>query len=143
MAASAAIGFVGLIFIQQAIVLHVGTPLDMGPGFFPLVLGCLCFLFAAVDGLRIYRNATDSGAEASADWRAIGAVVAAMVSFMISMQYLGLGPASFILVVISSFATKVGRWRNVIVLGVFAAALSWAIFNAALSLPIPFFKVGF
>jgi hypothetical protein len=39
MAASAAIGFVGLIFIQQAIVLHVGTPLDMGPGFFPLVLG--------------------------------------------------------------------------------------------------------
>lgn len=96
------IGFGGA-FAGIATTYEVGTTLEMGPGYFPLVLGLLLALlgvaiivkgFIGEEGLPMGR----------VPWRAIALVTAALIVFGVTVRGLGLVPSVFLTTVLAGYA---------------------------------------
>jgi Tripartite tricarboxylate transporter TctB family len=126
----------GLAFAITSSTYEVGSPLRMGPGFFPLVLGSVLVLLGiliAVKGI-VAGEAGDIGA---IPWRSVVMLVAAILFFGFTVQGLGLVPALFVTVLLSALA---GRQTGVIPAAVIAGCLTVLcvlIFVVGLQLRLP------
>jgi hypothetical protein len=112
----------------------MGSSGEMGPRYFPLLLGVL---LGAI-GLLLIARSLINGDEPIEDWglRALLLVVVGVVLFGLCIQPLGLVLSVAITVVVVAFA---GRGSNAIEIGLLAAALvilSAGIFHFALQLPL-------
>jgi len=95
----------GAFFIVQTLLgLDIGSPLEMGPGYFPMMIGTLLIAFGAV----ILVNGVLKGAEAleRLNWRSIILIAAAPVLFGVLIQPTGLVPATAAAVIASCFASS-------------------------------------
>jgi putative tricarboxylic transport membrane protein len=142
----------------------LGTPMRMGSGYFPTVLGWILGAFGVYLSARgIWRMARRAprGEEAALDfvqqddrgpapvawswraaawgWRALACIVASMLAFGFLMPRLGLVPA----LVAMFFAAALGggefRWREVLVLTALMTALAVGVFVVLLKLPFQLF----
>jgi hypothetical protein len=131
------IGFGGA-FAVIATTYEVGTTLEMGPGYFPLVLGVLLALlgvaiivkgFIGEEGLPMGR----------VPWRAIALVTAALIVFGVTVRGLGLVPSVFLTTTLAGYAGP----RSGPVLPVIIAAgitlVTILIFVVGLQLRLPLF----
>ena len=103
------IGF-GAAFAYAAFQYNLGTPLRMGPGFFPLVLAGLLTLLGIgviVEGL----SGGDQSALGPAPWRGIIFLTVALIFFGFTVRRLGLAPALFV----ASFLAGMSSSRNGVV----------------------------
>ena len=112
----------------------MGSSGEMGPRYFPLLLG---ILLGAI-GLLLMARSLIAGDEPIEDWglRALVLVVFGVVLFGLCIQPLGLVITVAVTVVAVAFA---GRGSNAIEVGLLAAALavlSAGIFHFALQLPL-------
>lgn len=142
---------VGTSFALYAFMtLKVGTPSNMGSGFFPVMLGCLLALLGLVIG---FRSISSLGTDVASDepplgplpWRAIVTLTIAPVVFAVTVRTLGLAFSTALTVGIVCFASPRMTLRmalgvivslTVICVGVFS-------FGLKLSLPLlPSFVVG-
>ena len=123
----------GLAFAITSTTYEVGSPLRMGPGFFPLVLGGLLVLLGvliAVTGL-----VAGSGAEiGTVPWRSLVLLLAAVLLFGFTVRDLGLVPALFLAVLLAAFAGRGVRPVQAVVIAASLTALSVLIFVEALQL---------
>lgn len=126
----------GGAFAVLATEYEVGTPVRMGPGYFPLVLGgTLAFL-----GILIVVKGVISGeAEAigAIPWRAIALIVGAILFFGLTLRGLGLIPSTFITALLSSVASRRASVVGVVLVSVGLTALCVLVFAMALSLRLP------
>lgn len=131
------LALVGLAAVFRAMTdMHVGTPANMGPGFFPLVLGaCLTLSGTAIAIGALFQNPSQTLAPAI-NLRAIGFVVIAIVAFALTVRPFGLVPAAFVLVVIAGFADRRSRLTMILPLALGFAGLSWLIFLVGLNMPL-------
>jgi hypothetical protein len=126
----------GLAFAIGAATYEVGTPLRMGPGYFPLVLGGLL----AVLGIAIVVKglvAGDGEAIGPIPWRSMVLIVAALVFFGITVRGLGVAPSVLGTTLLSAFA---GHRTGIVPAVVIAAGLTMLcvlIFVIALQLRLP------
>ena len=93
----------GLAFAVAARSYEVGTTLQMGPGYFPLVVGGLLVLL----GILIVAKgfvAGEGGAIGAIPWKAIVLIVAAVLFFGLTVRGLGLVPSLFFTTVLAAFA---------------------------------------
>ena len=93
----------GLAFAAISLTYEVGSPLRMGPGYFPLVLGGILVVL----GLLIIAKgfvAGEGGAIGTFPWRPAILIVAAFVFFGVTVRGLGLVPSLFVTTVLSAFA---------------------------------------
>lgn len=134
----------GLLFIALgamgfvvALSYPFGSLQEMGPGFFPRVLGVVLIGFGLVTLFRGLR----SGERVEGVWTfwPLLLLVVALVAFGWLIERLGLIPAVVALVVISALAGKEFHWGETLVLTVVLCLLALAIFVWGLGLPYALF----
>lgn len=132
------IGSVGLFV---ALSYPFGTVIQMGPGFFPRVLGTILIGFGLVTLIRGWRSGTR--VEGEWGWMPLLTLAASLVAFGWLMERVGLIPSLVVLVVTSAWAGKEFRWGEVAILAAVLALMSVAIFIWGLGLPYPLFTFDF
>jgi Tripartite tricarboxylate transporter TctB family len=130
----------GLAFAITSLSYELGTPLRMGPGYFPLVLGGLLVLL----GLLIVGRGFISSSSAeerfgTVPWRAVVLIVVAVLFFGLTVRGLGLVPAT----AVTALLTALASYRTGVLAAVAIAAgltvLCVLIFVLALQLRLPLF----
>lgn len=129
------------IFVM-AIALHypMGSLLRMGPGFFPCIIAVLIVLLGAVlfiTGLHIRLDAPPIKIQ----WRSVIAIAAGVVLFAVSLERIGLVPATLALVLVSSLAEPQWQPRRAAVLAVVVTAFVYLLFVTVLQIPVAAVKL--
>jgi hypothetical protein len=116
---------------------EIGTPYNMGPGFFPfgvaIILGImgLCVLVPAV-----LSSATPSPI-GSWPLKTLAIVLGSVVLFGLLLEPLGLLVAASVLLAVSAFAHPEFSWRAVLLLVVLLVPFTWVVFVFLLGLQFP------
>jgi len=126
------IGVAGLWFGREY---EVGTASRMGPGYMPMALSWGLIIFGGVVGFRAVR--LRGPAVDPMIWRTIVLILGAIICFAFLIRSAGLAAATFVVTVLSAFASRDYRWKETIVLGVFLAILCVFVFVYALRQSIP------
>lgn len=129
------VGF-GLAFAVMATSYEIGTPLAMGPGYFPLVLGALLVLFGGVIVVKGFLDG-EEGAIGEIPWRAVALVLGAVLFFGLTVRGLGLVPTTFITALMSAFASRRTGVVGAVLISVGLTALCVLVFVVALRLRLP------
>jgi hypothetical protein len=98
-------GAIGLIFITNALLtLELGGVGNMGPGYFPVLLGSLLIGLGAILAVRSIRVASDPIGRVP--WKGIVLIALSIGIFGVAVRPLGLGPAFFGSTFLASLATE-------------------------------------
>lgn len=134
------IGGFGLAFLIGSFQYEFGEISRIGPGVFPMLVG----LVAVVLGAMIVKSAYGKPERLPrVPIRALVAVLAAILGFAGSIQWLGVIPAVAIAVPVASLGDRTVRPLSTIMLTTILALGIWLIFSVALGLPIQAFKRPF
>ena len=130
----------GLAFAIASLRYELGTPLRMGPGYFPLVLGGILVLLGLLTvGKGLTAGAGAEGRFGNVPWRALVLIVVAVLFFGLTVRGLGLVPAT----AVTALLTALASYRTSILAAVAIAAgltvLCVLIFVLALQLRLPLF----
>lgn len=126
----------GLAFALGALAYDIGTPLRMGPGYVPLVLGGLLAALGA--GIIVKGFIAGEGEEIGGfEWRAVILIAAALLFFGLTVRGLGVIGSLFGTSLLASLARSQTGWREALVIAIGLTALSVAIFIYGLQLSLP------
>jgi Tripartite tricarboxylate transporter TctB family len=130
----------GLAFAIASLSYELGTPLRMGPGYFPLGLGGILFLLGLlIAGKGFVSSSSAEERLGSVPWRGLFLIVAAILFFGLTVRGLGLVPAT----AVAALLTALASYRTGILAAVAIAAgltvLCVLIFVFALQLQLPLF----
>lgn len=126
---------IGLFVVYQSTGYAFGDLLRMGPGFFPVMIGCALILVGAsifVTSLRTPGEIVSSFA-----WWPLTLMTGSIIIFAFALERFGLIASTIILVVLASVASRPFRWRSTILLCGGTVAIAVILFRYALGLPIP------
>jgi hypothetical protein len=124
---------IGLAFAFGSLSYDIGTPLRMGPGYVPLVLGGL--LAALGVGVIVKGFIAGEGASLGGfEWRAVILITAALIFFGVTVRGLGAVPALFGTSLLASLARSRTSWREALLISVGLTVLSVVIFIVGLQL---------
>lgn len=145
--------FTGLLFLLTGLVFAIGargyalgTADRMGPGYFPMLLGCaLALIGIAVAAQALTGEHQPGGRIGSWAWKPLLCIVGASGLFalclsgvpQIGLPVLGMGIGVYMLVIVASIAASRFDWPSVLGLATVLAVGSWLVFIKALGLLIP------
>lgn len=117
-----------------------GSLLQMGPGYFPRLVGALLLLLGVVVSLVALRTR----GEALEGWklRPLILVLGAVVAFGALLERLGLLPALGALVLLAALAQRGRRPLEVTLLALVLGLIAWLVFIRGLGLPIELWVAG-
>ena len=136
---------IGLAVIAGAIAYSIGTLFDMGPGYFPLLVGSataasgLLLIASAVVGVR--RGGTiraEGGGRHLPDLRGGACIVAAILAFVVMLP-LGFVPAAFVCVFVAAMGDRGMRVGVALILSAVVTVVSVLLFSYGLQLQLPLF----
>ena len=130
---------VGLFAVWYAQRYAFGTLRNMGPGFFPVVLGWLLAGLGVLIALPALRRA---GPPVQVDLRTLVIITAALLLFASSLRPLGLILATALAVLLASVAERGFAWPSRLILAVALSGLVWLIFVAGLGMSLPVWPRG-
>jgi hypothetical protein len=124
----------GAFFAIQSFGMEIGTPLRMGPGFFPLALASLLILL----GLAIGVQATQLKGEpvGPVAWRGALFILPAPIVFALTVRGLGFVGAVFLTALVASFASMKMRPSRALIISLVITVFATAVFSYALGLPL-------
>jgi hypothetical protein len=128
-----AFGVLGLVLGAS---LDMGTPLRMGPGFFPRTLS---WLLVALGGVIAAQGivALDAETATRVVWRPLVLITTAVVAFQLLIDRAGLMAATAAVVVLGAVAGRDARPAEVGALAVIMAICTAVLFVHVLNLPLP------
>lgn len=116
---------------------EIGTPYNMGPGFFPFGTGiALAIVGACVLGAAVLPGLSPSGL-GTWQFKNLAIILSSVVLFGLVLEPLGLVIAIPVLLAVSSFAHPEFSWRTLLLLVLFLLPFTWAIFVLLLGLQFP------
>ena len=127
---------IGGAFVVGSLGYGLGTPLRMGPGAFPLLVG----VTVAVLGLAIVIKALIAGEVVSfgpVPWRAVAVIVLAVLFFGFTVQGLGFVPTSAVTALLTTLASPRVRLLTAVAVAAGLTVASTLIFVVGLQLRIP------
>jgi hypothetical protein len=127
---------IGGAFVVGSLSYELGTPLRMGPGYFPLLVGVIL----AALGLAIIGKGLIAGEVVSfgvIPWRAVGVIVVAAVFFGYSVRGLGFVPTSAVTALLTTLASRKVRLLTALAVAAGLTVASTLIFVVGLQLRIP------
>ena len=128
----------GGAFALGALAYNIGTPLRMGPGYVPLVLGGILVALGAA--IIVKGFIAGEGEEIGfVDVRAVVLIVTAVLFFGITVRGLGVIGALFGATLLAALARSRTSWVTAIVIATGITALSVVVFIFALRLRLPLF----
>lgn len=124
-------------FVMGSLGYHRGTPLRMGPGYFPLLVGVIVTLLGLAIVGKGLLNGDPVEERGPVPWRAVLLVVAAILFFGFFVRRLGFVPTSLVTALLTALASK--RLRPLTALAVAAGltAAATLIFIVGLQLRLP------
>jgi hypothetical protein len=128
----------GLFFALTSLTYDVGTPFQMGPGFFPLILGGALVLLGIVVVGSGFVAERDEGL-GTFPWRGMVLIPLAFIFFGLTVRGLGIIPALFIATLLASFSSERVSIVKSLVIAVGLTALSVLIFVVGLQFRLPVF----
>jgi hypothetical protein len=130
----------GLAFAATSLSYELGTPLRMGPGYFPLVLGgILVVLGVLIVGKGLVAGAGEEGRLGSIPWRALVLIVLALLFFGLTVRGLGVVPATAVTVLLTALASHRTGILAAVAIAAGLTVLCVLIFVLALQLRLPVF----
>ncbi|MEC7763147.1 MAG: tripartite tricarboxylate transporter TctB family protein [Pseudomonadota bacterium] len=136
------LGGLALVIIGLGAAVRAGTTLrmgslgNMGPGFFPTVLGVALAVCGGIILAQTVVRRVGPGAIARVNLRAILCIIGAVAVFAIAIRPLGLLLTAFLSVVVAGLADPRTKLVTLIILGVGLSATSWLVFIVALGMPL-------
>jgi len=131
---------IGAFFLAGAFRYGIGTVTDMGPGYFPMLLGAAtCALAAVVTVSALIGRAQAPDAPA---WRPFLCVSAGIAAFGATIASLGLLPAAGLAVILAGLADRGARLGPTLALAAVVCLGSWLVFTVGLGLPMPLVRFG-
>jgi hypothetical protein len=127
---------IGGAFVVGSLGYELGTPLRMGPGAFPLLVGATM----AALGLAIVIRGLVAGEVLSfgpIPWRAIAVIVLAVLFFGVTVRRLGFVPASAVTAFLTTLASPRIRLLTAVAVAAGLTVASTLIFVVGLQLRIP------
>jgi hypothetical protein len=127
---------IGGVFVAGSLGYDRGTPLRMGPGYFPLLVGVVVVvlgLAVVVKGLI----AADDVTFGPVPWRAVGLIVSAVVFFGFFVRRLGFVPTSFVTALLTALASRRVRPLTALAVAAGLTAAATLIFIVGLQLRLP------
>lgn len=115
---------------------ELGTPLRMGPGYFPLLVGAVVTTL----GLAIVLKGLVAGEVitfGAIPWRAVAAIVAALLFFGFTVDGLGFVPTSAVAALLTTLASSRVRPLRAVLVALGLTVASTLIFVVGLQLRIP------
>ena len=126
---------IGLAAVFIARNYEMGTATQMGPAYFPTILGALLALLGLAAMARSFlRPGPPVGVLA---YKALALILGSTILFAVLLQGAGVAIALTILVMLSSYASIRFRWQSALTLAVALAVVSIVIFVKALGVPLP------
>lgn len=121
---------------------RMGTLTNMGPGYFPTVLGgVLAFIGLIIAGSAAFTRAP-AVAEAPAprpDWRGWLCITAAAILFIVLARYAGLVAATFVCVFVAALGDRENSWKESALLAGGITIFGVLLFAFVLHVQIPIF----
>lgn len=127
----------GLFFAVFATGYDFGTAQRMGPAYFPTVLGGLLALIGVLVALTGLGRAGEGGKVEKFHFAELAWVLGAVLIYAVILRWAGVLVSMFALIVISSFASHEFRWKEVIILSIVMAVITYVVFILGLKLTIP------
>jgi len=127
---------IGGAFVVGSLSYELGTPLRMGPGYFPLLVGAIL----AALGLAIVVKGLVAGEELSLEaipWRAVIVIVVALLFFGFTVRRLGFVPTSAVTALLTTLASRRMRPLTAVAVAAGLTVASTLIFVVGLQLRIP------
>lgn len=127
---------IGGVFVVASLGYELGTPLRMGPGYFPLITGGILAALGVgivVKGL-IAGEVLDFG---TIPWRSVALIVAAVLFFGLTVRGLGFAPAVAVTGLLTALASYRIRPVTAVAVAVGLTAASVLIFVVGLQLRLP------
>ena len=129
---------VGTIIVSRRY--DFGSPSNMGPGFFPIILSSILVLIGSIIGIRVF-VAGDAGPEVRLgiiNWKALALITAATVAFGVLLPYAGVLIALPVLMMIGAAASRHFRLELRALLGMLLLSTATVlIFVIGLGVPMP------
>lgn len=126
----------GLAFAITAATYELGTPLRMGPGFFPLALGGILVVLGVAIVLKAFVSGEGSHI-GPVPWRSLVLLLAALFFFGYFVRALGLVPTLLVTVAMAALAGRSVRVVPAVVIAACLTALSVVVFVVLLQLRLP------
>jgi putative Ca2+/H+ antiporter (TMEM165/GDT1 family) len=131
---------IGLLVLWQAESYSIGTLGQMGPGFYPAVLGTLL----AVIGVLIAVTGTDAVEEdplhampAGAEWRGRLCIVAGIGLFILFAERLGMVIATFACVFVAALGDRTATLLGSLILAAGITTFGAVLFHSLLNVSLP------
>ncbi|MEU7908462.1 tripartite tricarboxylate transporter TctB family protein [Actinoplanes sp. NPDC049118] len=132
---------IGGAFVVGSLGYELGTPLRMGPGYFPLLVGAS----VAALGLAIVVKGLVAGEVISfgpVPWRAVTAITLAILFFGFAVRRLGFVPTSAVTALLATMASPRVRPLTAVAVATGLTVAATLIFVVGLQLRIPLFGNG-
>lgn len=138
----------GLILIAIGVTVSVyagehyqfGSTAQMGPGYFPVVLGWVLAVLGVIVSLMAFKRTVHGLTPPLFALRPLLAVLAAITAFMLAVERAGLVPATWLLVFVAALAERPYKWRRTLTLALSLSLIVWLIFSVALQMTLPAFN---
>jgi hypothetical protein len=127
---------IGGAFAVGSLSYELGTPLRMGPGYFPLLVGAI----VAALGLAIVLKGLVAGEVltfGAIPWRAVAAILLAVLFFGFTVRRLGFVPTSAVTALLTTLASSRVRLLTALAVAAGLTVASTLIFVVGLQLRIP------
>lgn len=123
----------GAFMTVQGLGYSIGSINRMGPGFFPVAVGIIMMLLAVGIMLEVRYSLTPAP---DFPLRPLTAISAGLIAFGVSIEPLGLVPATFILVLVSAFGDTSMTLLRAAISAAAIAALGYVVFVLGFRLPL-------
>ncbi|MBL8474307.1 MAG: tripartite tricarboxylate transporter TctB family protein [Rhodocyclaceae bacterium] len=114
---------------------ETGTLADMGPGFFPKLIGAALLVLGLLIGLRSVRFTATPATTAA--WRPLFCISAALLVFAAAIDTAGLFASTAAAVVLGCRAQPDRPWRETWLLALWLAVGAGLLFKFAFGMPVP------
>ncbi|GLQ54271.1 tripartite tricarboxylate transporter TctB family protein [Devosia nitrariae] len=126
----------GAYFVLEAMTYEFGTPLRMGPGFMPVVLGAILVLLGIAVIFKAFARPEEE-ARRPVPWRGIVLVLGTIVFFAATIRGLGFIPVVLVTAFASAMASRNNRWLSAAIIAAGLCVLCLAVFVVGLGLIVP------
>ena len=139
----------GGLTILEAYSYQVGDLARMGPGYFPLMIGCILVLLGVL--IPFFPEPPDPVEEEAAQGkqvsckdrlRGMGFIIAGIVAFIVVGHYFGFLPATFAIVFISALGDTSNTVPSAAILAAAVTVLGVVVFSWGLQLQFPLIRWG-
>jgi putative Ca2+/H+ antiporter (TMEM165/GDT1 family) len=138
----------GLGIALKGVTYRLGTPMHMGPGFFPTSLGVLLVLVGIAIAAPAFIPAEDGSEREESilpehpEWLAWACILLSPVFFILFGRYFGMIPGTFACVFIAALGDRNKTWISTIILAGVVTVFGVILFSYFLQIPMPILTWG-